>query len=82
MFEELTKRHVLALVGFLFAKLFGMFGFFLGFGGGEMRTLGGVFIGLAIVAIFFSIGMSLIQTRADALRFAEEDALLEEQEEV
>jgi len=73
MFENLTAHHKLALYSFVLAKMCGMLGVGLGFAGGEIRQIGGYLLGLALVSIFFSVAMSIIQMGKDREAFVPQD---------
>ena len=73
MFENLTTYHKLALYSFVLAKMCGMLGVGLGFAGGDIRQLGGYLLGFALISIFFSVTMSIVQMGRDRETFIPQD---------
>ena len=73
MFEILTTYHKLALYSFVLAKMCGMLGVGLGFAGGDIRQLGGYLLGFALISIFFSVTMSIVQMGRDRETFIPQD---------
>lgn len=69
----MATLNKVALGLFASAKLFGMIGVCLGFGGGIYHTLGGFFLAVAFVFIFSAVTCSIIQASRDKKRFSNED---------
>lgn len=70
---NMPHKTMMAALLFVAAKVLGIVGIIMGFVPGTVRVLGGISLGLAVVALLTSIGLSLYQMKQDKLRFEEED---------
>lgn len=82
LFNNLTIRHKVSLYSFVLAKLCGMLGVALGFGGTGLRDIGGFVLAIAFFFIFVSIMSSVSQLTIDKQNFEAQDPIIKRNREL